>query len=340
MGSCPRVVDFDGDGKKDLITGEGNGDVRIFLNVNTDADPQFNGYQYLQVDGKKFSTGQYSMPWITDWNNDGRFDILVGAADGREHFLKNVSMTAFPTFTHGGMLKQGGKTMDTGFGAAPAVLDLNRDGKKDLIVGDYNGQLAYFENVGEDHNPRFTTMVYLEAGGSAIDLDYYSRPFACDWDEDGVMDILAGALDLRPNKPKYAISMFQVRGPLFLSDNAISINNISKIDLTLDAGVAYSNRDYLVLGSVSGTEPGVLLPGGVVTLPLNWDPVTNLFLSIVNTPICDHFMGTLDAMGQAKGVLDLPGLVNIPNGLVLSLAYMLNEPFDYVSNGANIEIVP
>lgn len=36
------------DGKKDLIVGESNGKICYYENKNTDADPVFEGYTYLQ----------------------------------------------------------------------------------------------------------------------------------------------------------------------------------------------------------------------------------------------------------------------------------------------------
>jgi hypothetical protein len=49
----PCVVDWDGDGKKDLLVGQfGDGKLRIYLNHGTDAKPQFSGFSYVQAGGK------------------------------------------------------------------------------------------------------------------------------------------------------------------------------------------------------------------------------------------------------------------------------------------------
>jgi hypothetical protein len=51
--AAPLVVDWDGDGKKDLLVGQfGDGKLRIYLNKGTDAEPRFDGFTYLQVEGK------------------------------------------------------------------------------------------------------------------------------------------------------------------------------------------------------------------------------------------------------------------------------------------------
>ena len=114
-----------------------------------------------------------------------------------------------------------------------------------------------------------------------------------------------------------------------------------KANFTLAAGSANGSRNYFVLGSLSGTEPGIPLPGGMVTLPLNWDFFTNVVYQLANTPAFMNFQGTLDANGNATATFDTLGA--LPPGLVgvnMNFAYLVISPFDYVSNPVAIEIVP
>lgn len=49
---APCVVDWDGDGLKDLIMGQFYyGNIRFYQNEGTNADPVFNSYSLLQADG-------------------------------------------------------------------------------------------------------------------------------------------------------------------------------------------------------------------------------------------------------------------------------------------------
>ena len=53
--STPNVADWNGDGKKDLIIGMFAGDpgnVRLYLNVGTDAEPKFDKFTCMEADGK------------------------------------------------------------------------------------------------------------------------------------------------------------------------------------------------------------------------------------------------------------------------------------------------
>jgi len=110
-------------------------------------------------------------------------------------------------------------------------------------------------------------------------------------------------------------------------------------NFTLAAGADHAGRNYVILGSISGTEPGMPLPGGGgLTLPLNWDLFSNLVLNLMNTPIFTDFLGILDGAGASSAQLNMPP-VAMP-GIVMSYAYALYDPWDFASNPVSIEVVP
>lgn len=110
-------------------------------------------------------------------------------------------------------------------------------------------------------------------------------------------------------------------------------------NLTLNAKAAQANRTYLIFSGFTGTIPGTPLPGGFVTLPLNWDAFTNMALNLVNTPFFVNFAGVLDASGGATAqfnILNTPGAA----GVTVYFAFGLYFPWDYASNPVGIEIIP
>ena len=113
------------------------------------------------------------------------------------------------------------------------------------------------------------------------------------------------------------------------------------VDLYLFGGAPGGGRNYVVLGTVSGTAPGTPLPGGKVTLPLNWDPFTNIMLGLLNTPVFQNFMGKL-SWGSSTSWAHFDTLGPMPGtvGLTVSFAFALHDPWDLVSNPINIGIVP
>ncbi len=49
---APCVVDWDGDGLKDLILGQfSSGNIRFYQNIDSNDSPIFTGYRYIQSDG-------------------------------------------------------------------------------------------------------------------------------------------------------------------------------------------------------------------------------------------------------------------------------------------------
>ncbi|MEO0651198.1 MAG: hypothetical protein AAFZ65_11030 [Planctomycetota bacterium] len=75
-------------------------------------------------------------------------------------------------------------------------------------------------------------------------------------------------------------------------------------NLTLDAGPSEAGKFYWVLGTTSGTSPG--LPLGSVTLPLNVDAYTNFLIQSPNAPPLLDGFGVLDAQGTAAARFELP----------------------------------
>lgn len=75
-------------------------------------------------------------------------------------------------------------------------------------------------------------------------------------------------------------------------------------ELLLDAGLAQAAAVYLVLGSVSGTEPGFPIDG--FTLPLNVDAYTFVTLLQPSSALLPGSLGLLDGAGQGAAALVAP----------------------------------
>ena len=71
---------------------------------------------------------------------------------------------------------------------------------------------------------------------------------------------------------------------------------------------------YVLLGSLSGTDPGLALAGGV-TLPLNFDAYTQFTADSANNPLLSNTLSTLSPLGQSTAAFTVgPG--QIPLGLI------------------------
>jgi hypothetical protein len=196
-----------------LLAGQGDGTVKIFLNISADENPTFDGGTFLQwgQTGAKqnIDVGDRATPTVVDWNNDDKKDLIVGALDGKINiFLNGGTDTAPDFFTRKFAKKENGSDLGvTSQRSSPVILDLDGDGKKDLLTGNTNGELLFYRNVGTDDAPLFSNdpPLPVESNGAPIDLGgalgyWRSRPFVCDWTGDGYLDVLIGAGDVGGGK--------------------------------------------------------------------------------------------------------------------------------------------
>jgi hypothetical protein len=202
LGCFPRVVYWDGDARKDLLIGQADGKVKVFLNIGTDENPTFDAGTFLQVGppGSKanIAVGARATPSAVDWNSDGKKDLVVGALDAKVHLFINEGTDAAPDFRVQTFAQANGSDLLVSAGrSSPDVLDLDGDGKKDILTGNTNGQLFFYSNTGTDSEPNFAGYESVESDAVPIDLagTPRSRPFVCDWTGDGYPDVLIGAGD-------------------------------------------------------------------------------------------------------------------------------------------------
>ena len=206
LGCFPRVVYWDMDARKDLLIGLADGTVAIFGNMGTDDNPTFIPGVRVQVTSPGFDldVGNRATPTFLDWNSDGMTDLVVGGLDGRIHLYINcgcgwaVPPKFYFTDPIGDFaLEDGWDLTVPSARSSPAVLDLDGDGRKDLLTGNTEGELLLYLNVGTDQNPEFSGYSLVESNGVPINLagSPRSRPFVCDWTGDGYLDVLIGAGD-------------------------------------------------------------------------------------------------------------------------------------------------
>ncbi len=207
LGCFPRVVNWDGDGLKDLLVGQADGRIKVFINIGTDADPTFDGGTLLAV-GSPATTldlGSRATPSLVDWDSDMRIDVVAGGLDGYIHVYTNCGCAgglppSFLTVSSvlGDLAVENGSSLYVPSGrSSPVIMDLDGDGMKDILTGNTNGELLFYSNVGTDAAPLFNGYVAIEADGVKIDLagTPRSRPDVCDWTGDGYWDVLIGSAD-------------------------------------------------------------------------------------------------------------------------------------------------
>lgn len=220
--------DYNGDGKKDLFTGDNLG-IKVYTNV-TPAGGQLQWKQFLftgigsksTVMLTKYSSGKINLqlngddlPSISDVDGDGDIDLFVAKYPNGSNIElhKNFSverygtpdsldmertMTAWGDVTecdcgvfafHGDPCAAGGR-VNHASGKSLLALDVDNDGDQDMLISESEcSQLYLLRNDGTNSAPVVNTSSSFPSGTPASMVSY-PTPFFEDVDFDGVKDLL------------------------------------------------------------------------------------------------------------------------------------------------------
>ncbi len=112
--------------------------------------------------------------------------------------------------------------------------------------------------------------------------------------------------------------------------------------MTLDPGPTFGGQAYLVLGSASGTFPGVAV--GAFLLPLNVDPYLLFTLNQPNTPPLANGLDFLDVLGMGSADFVIPPLTSPAfAGVILHHSFVVVDgslSVSDVSNAVPLTLIP
>ncbi len=127
-----------------------------------------------------------------DQDSDGDVDMWVGNQDGQLQYFENTGSKTNPVFTERTGANNPMNGVDVGYNAAPSLVDQDNDGDVDMWVGNQDGQLQYFANIGSRTNRVCTERTGANNPMNGVDVGYNAAPSLVDQDNDGDVDMRLG----------------------------------------------------------------------------------------------------------------------------------------------------
>jgi VCBS repeat-containing protein len=234
--------------------------------------------------------GPRNRPAFADLDGDGKLDLVGGEYEGELLAWRNTGTAVAPVFTALDGAENPLGSVNAGFNASPAFMDLDADGDLDLVAGGATGKLLAWRNTGTAAAPVFTELTGSDNPFSGMSAGSITRPAFGDLDGDGDLDLVAGEVSGRflawRNTGTAAAPVFT---PLTASNNPLN-----GFDVGFNSAPAFVDLDGDGdLDLVSGERLGTLLawrntgtPAEPVFTPLTGanNPFSGLDVGIISTP--------------------------------------------------------
>jgi hypothetical protein len=171
--ALPTFFDYNSDGLMDIVVGNNfyrddssntAGRLALLKNVGTQNNPRFEliDRNYLQIDTLPLlGFGNRAINRLStafgDLDADGDVDMLIGDDTGKLHYFENIAgIGAVADFR---LAEKNYQKIEVGENANPRIIDLDKDGKVDLVVGERLGNLNFFKNRGTNAAPIFNLKI-------------------------------------------------------------------------------------------------------------------------------------------------------------------------------------
>lgn len=204
-------ADVDGDGKKDIMVsphsilyGDNYQCVHFYKNTATSSAPLFVYQSDTFFVDQTIDLGFASYPTLYDYNRDGKLDLIVGSDGYYSGIVGDRSRLSYYQNSQSGgvtslsLQSNNFLNIDTSdfAGAAPAIGDIDGDGKDDLLLGHSDGTISFYKNMASSNAvvPKWVLnqKALKDATGTVISVGNYASPYVYDINADGKPDLLVG----------------------------------------------------------------------------------------------------------------------------------------------------
>ncbi|TDU81909.1 VCBS repeat protein [Prosthecobacter fusiformis] len=195
--------------ERDIITGSRQG---ILVHYHNQAETGFKLEKKrlcADPDGTALRHPSISTSVCAYPNAAGLSDLIAGGEGAIYYYRFTGKFTpdGAPVYADPVPALQEKADLYTGTLPSPTTVDWNGDDVLDIIVGNSEGFVLFFENIGSNEEPRFLPSTRIQAGGGDIQVQAgysgslqgiqearwgYLSPNVVDWNQDGLPDIITG----------------------------------------------------------------------------------------------------------------------------------------------------
>lgn len=196
--------------ERDLVTGSRQGNLLFYHNAAASGFKLDKKRLLIGEDGFAIRHPSINANVCAYPDAAGRFCDLIVSGEGAVYFYRFTGR-----FTEGGTpvyappvpVLQEQADLYAGTLPSPTTVDWNGDGVLDIVVGNSEGFILFFQNTGTDEKPAFLPAVNVQAGGRDIHVQAgysgsvqgvqearwgYLSPNVTDWNGDSLPDIITG----------------------------------------------------------------------------------------------------------------------------------------------------
>jgi hypothetical protein len=320
------MLDLNNNGKNDLLVSPniyGSNATENFYslwhyqNIGTNSIPEFVLQQKNFLQNTMIEVGDAAYPAFADVDADGLIDLIIGnynyydSIGGTLAFYKNTGTNNLPQFTlvtrNFANIKSYNLSTSNlpSMAIAPTFGDLDNDGDIDMIIGDLDGNIHYFQNTGGNFS--LSQPFY-----SSIDVGQFAAPQLFDLNGDSLLDLIIGErngnLNYYQNTGSKNIPAFA-----FITDSLGKVNTTAWWDY-----IGFSNPYFFKLNGsthlLCGSKSGYLYY--YIDIDNN---LTSTFYKVDST-----FMNIQEGFRTSISGADLIGNDGIPEIVVGNLAGGVN----------------